>query len=243
MESRQKTSIRQFILDACEVSSVEYLRELPLLMKWARQADISIKAPNRYQRKIKVDTISNCKIPIPCDGVYIKNVVYGDYGCDCTTMFETLNNYTLNCSTIDLDECYVFYWQDASYRVTDISWQVKGDCIEFQGLDDVTVTFEYLAYETDKDGFPVVFECHRDAIVHYIKHQLLERMKWKLLAAGKPANQVAGESRAQKKLYRRGIRYAKGIHNEQSLSQQEDNSIMYNDPLSGRKNYLLDQLY
>ncbi len=243
-----KVSIKEFILDTIEETEPMIQSELPQLIKWGLKADQRVGSYYQYEKKIIVSTVVNCKVQIPCGGVYVRAILIGDYGCDCTEIIDyaiRVNSSTLT-FTDDrgLNVTNIFYWSEGNPTFASVKWEVQGDTIVFEtDMNGQLVTIQYLAYSLDGEGYPIVLESHEDAIVNYIKKKLVARKKWRVLAGGGNADRLQQEYMLLNKEYHRGVRYARGEDGRPTESQRQEIAEYMNDPISGYGNALMEPLY
>jgi len=243
----KKISIKSCVTEAVDVTDPTILNIMPTLMRWGVRADQKIGSYSNYITKIGILTVSNCKADIPCDAVLIKHILLGDYGCDCD-LFNS-NNLLVNTDEFDISQgdlvyTHAYYWSDLyGVCISDIPWSIEGDCIKLDtNYDGTDITVQYLAYETDDEGYPVVNESHRDAIKYYIMTQLDEREEWALKRKGQLNNAFFSSAERIIRKYKKAVRYARAQDGEPSETQKWEIAELINNPLTGYGNYMLENL-
>lgn len=243
----KRISIKSCITEVVDITDPTILNIMPTLVRWGIRADQQIGSYNSYIDKIVRLDITNCKAQIPCDAVLIRHVLLGGYDCDCD-LFNS-NKLLINSDEFDITQGdmlidHAYYWNDLNnICVSDISWHIEGDCIKFDyDYDGEEATILYKAYETDKEGIPLVNESHREAIMYYILVKLDEREEWNLKKKGRLNNAFYYSKKDNEKKMRLAVRKARALDGEPTETERFEISELVNNPLTGYGNYMLENL-
>jgi hypothetical protein len=186
MSINKLISIRTPIVDALELCGADHDKDIPVLMRWAILAEKDISSYYQYVRKIAVLDITNCTACLPDDAAYLQRAMLGDYGCDCGDLFQKycfqsqMSSTTINTSPDQNSFLIVDIGQASSFSVSSVPHEVQGNKIIFAtNLDAQKVTIQYLAYDTDCDGFLNISENHVQAITYNLcwKYYLRKKKK------------------------------------------------------------------
>ena len=244
----RKSSIRQALIDLAAETYPEILRIEPTLIRWGKRADINIGSYYEYVRTIKTLDVVDCKAELPLDAVHVNVIFLGEYDCDdCTNLILRAEQMYINETTLSLSnsESLTFYWANGNLSVIPINWEIQGDYIVFDNnYNNQKITIQYLAYETDDNGLPLVNNTHLPAIVEFMKLKVAERDMFKSFKSAKMTRRGdMAYIEGIKKEYHRLVRKARGEDNEWTASQKEVVAAILNDPLTGHGSYLLKNLH
>lgn len=54
-------------------------------------------------------------------------------------------------------------------------YSIDNGCINFNALDGETLAIAYMGVELDKEGWPMIYHVHEDAVTHYLQYMLVSR--------------------------------------------------------------------
>lgn len=224
-------SIKEAILEASEDMGFDLTRDKPTFAMWAVRAEKDIGSYYSYKRKRAVLTINNCRAELPCNAAYLKAIISGDHGCDCGELFGALLGQYLQWieGGLTLFGSHIFTLSDTDSSFNCASrYEVQDNCIVFaSNLDGQKVTVEYLGLEEDCDGFVMVSENHKPAIIEYIMWKFCIRSRFS------PIKMEIGDTIMHQKEYFRLASDARALDGELTPAEREQClSILWN-PLSG----------
>jgi len=185
MSIRKRISIENAILQAVDNSSDIYLKEKPVLMKWAKQSFIRINGYASTIPAICYTTVDQVTAPVPDNAVMISliflghiDLQLGQYG-NAQMLFDILernvNHTSINGVQSVIRELFK-YSTGSSIRTTGIPWQIQNNKIVFDiNLDKQELTIIYLKLESDEFGYPWIEEEQVEAIGKFIEMKLTER--------------------------------------------------------------------
>jgi hypothetical protein len=245
---KKLVTLDSIISDLVDMTDDEVIRMKPTLHKWAIESDKRIRTYYEYKRKKVTVTVANCCIPIPCDAVFLKYISLGDPGCDCYTIWNTLNEYngitesswseTVNGQVFD----YTFSWYDGSSIVpVHFDWEIQGNDIVISNanLNGQTVTLLYYGYQEDVNGNYLVWNTHADPISLYLQKFIAEKLQWKNFKRMKLSNAEFMYIDNLDTAYHRAVRHCRANDAESSPPTDDHVFAMINNPISGKGNLYL----
>jgi len=233
MSIKRKVSIKTTIQQAMDNMGIEDTRDLPIFQVWAVDADRKIGSFYSYKKKIVVLDVKDCRVKLPCDAVAVLGLLLGDHGCDCGLFFTKAFSLFGAPFRGSMDSASGFLVIDAlssNISCTSVKWKIQDNCIVFSGnYNGNKVTIQYLGYQTDDEGWPMVNENHIDAISQYIEYKNALRHRWRPVEYQISENAIL----QMKREWGRKLRDARADDDEPSLSDKMKISAMINDPMSG----------
>jgi len=243
-------SMHEIVNDLIEETNDVYENMRPVLMRWGVRAELKIDTQYMYRRQFAVLTVNGCCAPIPCNGVHVLGIILGDHGVDCGLYLDTYFNGNFKYDTLSFYDdlgalvSYTFTYSDGSLVPIPVKWHIEGDQIKFaDNLDGQSITMCYLGYEKDAEGYPLVNESHRDALITKLKIMILEREKHRKVVSGEYINQISGDISTLKREYKSYVRQARAEDMDPSNSERNEIAAMLNNPLTGYGNYLLNSIF
>lgn len=159
MSINKMISIKNPIVDAMEMCGADHDKYIPVFTRWASLAEKAIGSYYQFKRKIAVLDITGCIACLPNDAAYLQRAVLGDYGCDCSDLFQRWcatykGNTTTMASAVDSNTFLIVDMGLATtYGYNIIDHVVQDNKIVFaHNYDGQKVTIQYLAYDMDCDG-------------------------------------------------------------------------------------------
>lgn len=181
MAVNKHVSIRVPVLNALQDMGIDIAKDVPVFTRWAAEAEKQIGSYYSLCKNIEVIKIKNCRAELPCDAAFVQLVILGEYGCECTDLFDLCisNSAILGAASTDtfliIDSA--LSTQTASLAL--MKWEVQGNNIVFRGDHDGELcTVQYLGFKKDEHGFPMVLENHVGALVEYIMFKYCVRSKF-----------------------------------------------------------------
>ncbi len=222
-------SIKEPILEAFEDMGVDITRDKPTFAMWAVRAEKDIGSYYSYKRQRAVLDIVGCRAKLPCCAAYLKVVVLGDLGCDCGKLMNNLCSFA---SSVGWSQNEVFLNIDKpdtdEFCLGGSRYEVQDNYIVFdQSLDGQKVTIEYLGLEEDCDGFVMVNENHKPAIIEYLMWQYCKRSRFS------PNKMELGDLREHKAEYFRLVSDARAMDAELTDDDRAEIAVLLHDPYSG----------
>jgi hypothetical protein len=175
-------SIKNPVLNALQDMGIDVAADVPVFTRWAAWAErYGIDSYYSYCKKIEVLDLKDCCAELPCDAAFVQAVIIGDYGCECTDLFERFFSITSTTSGFSSDNTFLVI--DATTQSNPIHTKVKWDThnghLRFKTQQtDTKVTIQYLGFHKDEQGFPMVLDTHLEAIVEYILYKFCVRSKF-----------------------------------------------------------------
>jgi hypothetical protein len=244
MSIARKISIKKALMNVVDETSEDVARELPLMYKWALHINRKIDSINQLTRSVTVIDVVGCTVQIPAHVEHVVAIVMGDNGCCCDAFWNLKDNTYVwepvsQISQIGVTNIYAFV-DDLWEGQNDLDYHIQDDKIVFtRNYTGKKVTLLTLGYEQDEEGSPLVSENNVDAIVKYVKLQMAEREKWKLMKKAVPLNQISAEINGLRSEVNYYVSQARDNSNELSKSQQSQISNLLNNPITGYRTYLL----
>lgn len=113
MSIKRKVSIKNAVFNLIDDIGGQDHKLVPVLTRWATDADIKIKSAYAYKPQNFVLTASGCKLELPCCIVFLHAILAGDHGCDCDVLFDRVCNQ-LGISRVNPDASGSFLVVDMS---------------------------------------------------------------------------------------------------------------------------------
>jgi len=229
-------SVKEAILESFEDMGVDITRDKPTFTMWAVRAEKDIGSYYSYKKQIKVITASNCTAKLPVNAAYLKMVVMGDHGCNCDALFNSLSSCGCGGTFGTFSPTDVFLVIDpvvdgngtASFGGCGNPWEVQGGNIVFgKSIDGQKITVQYLGLQEDSEGFVMVSENHKPAIIEYIKWKFAERSRFS------PLKMELGDIAMHKQEYFRLVSDARAMDGEMTESDRAQTLSLLHDPFSG----------
>lgn len=235
MSILKKISIKIPVFEFIENLGLDETRMMPLLKRWAVEADHKIGSYYAYKRQICVVEVKECKAELPCGAVSVLAWIYGDHGCDCGLLFSQCYSTQVSLG-IAVSGLNGFEFIDAvghqgSCRCVQVGWEIQNNHIVFNKSfpAGTKITIQYLGYEEDSDGFPLVNENHGSAITAFLEWQLAKQSRWKPTVKTQNENAIKEMERS----WAQECRQARAEDAQPSDSERAEIVAMINNPLSG----------
>jgi len=184
MSINRLISIKNAIVNAMEDCGLDHDKDIPVLTRWAIEAEKAISSNIAFTRKHAVLDINHCIACLPDDAAYLEAAILGDLGCDCGDIFaKVCSNYIGNRTTLATSAdansfLIVDMGQGTSIGLTSVDHQVQDNKIVLaRDLDGQKLTIQYKAYDVDCEGFLNVSENHIKAIGYYCCWKFFLRKK------------------------------------------------------------------
>lgn len=235
MSLLKKVSIKIPVFQFIEDLGLEETRMVPLLKRWCVEADHKIGSYYSYKRQICVVEVNECKAELPCSTVGVIAWMRGDHGCNCGLLFRSCYGVQrdLGIATTGMNGFEVVdpVGHSGIVQSVNVSWEVQNNHIVFgQSFPAGTkITIQYLGYEEDAEGFPMINNNHLTAMSAYLEWKLALQSRWK------PTLKTQNEN-AIKEMQRRWAqecRQARAEDGQPSESERQEIVTMINDPMSG----------
>lgn len=187
MSLNKLLSIHDAIYNVIEDTGLDATSNVPKFMRWALDAEKKIGSYYGWKKQFIVLTGDKCRVKLPNNCMRVQRMVFGDYGCDCDTLFNNASNWTVNMNSgsfantgmaafslqVDLDP------SGENFSLYDNKYEVQNNCMVFShSVDGKKVTIQFLGYELDCDGFLMVSENHILPITAYIKRNIAENSRF-----------------------------------------------------------------
>jgi len=234
MSVNKLISIKNPIVDAMDLLSVDHDKNIPFFTRLATLAEKEIGSFYQYTLKREVITITNCTACLPNDAVYVDIAILGDLGCDCDDLRAIVNgsgvlNLPSTVGTVDNSFLVVDIGSasEGGGLIGSINFSIQNNKLIFeQNLDGYSITVQYLAYAVDCDGFMEIGENHVQAIKWYII--------WNYLYRKNGINSMEyGKMNMAREEWNRECRHARAQDAELTNSQRAKMVGMYANPVSG----------
>lgn len=180
MSVNKLISIKEPILEAMKDMGIDITRDRATFAMWAVRAEKDIGSYYSYKRKRAVLDIVGCCAELPCDAAFMKVAVLGDHGCECGELMSSLCSWASTISVASTETFLIIDKPDTDgYCLGGIMWSIQDNSILFnKNLDGQKVTVEYLGLEEDCDGFVMINENHKEAIIEYIMWKFATRSRF-----------------------------------------------------------------
>lgn len=224
-------SVKHAVLDAMDDMGIDLTHELPVLTRWAIDAEKQIGSYYSLKKQRRVIKVENCRAELPCHVAFVQRVLNGDHGCDCDDLFQTCSgvlstaqsNATTNGSFAVVDVV-----GDQQVRLSDTLWEIQDNKIVFQtNMNGKFVTIQYLGYEIDEHDFIKIGINHIPAIVEYIMY------KWIVRSRFSPNKLDNVDKNHHWREWHRLCSHARATDSELSESDRDEILSMIHDPLIG----------
>lgn len=232
MSINKLISIRNPIVDAMDLVGADHDKNIPFFTRNAILAEKEIGSSYGYAPpKRKVLTITGCTANIPEDAEYLDIAIMGDQGCDCGDLRTIYTGHNANTPS-------TFGTIDNTFLVVDVNSTVGGACnypnfsiqnnklIFEQNLDGEKITVQYLAAQTDCDGFVEISQNHVNAIKWFIVYMYFFR-KFGI------NNYESMKMKEAKFEWQRECSHARAQDAELTSSQRANLVGMYHNPYAG----------
>lgn len=178
----KRVSYKQVFLELSDDFGPEILSDETWLYRHLRRIEIyGIGGKYAFQRKAKLETVSDYVIPIPDDCVQILMVYLGDYKDNCIQFYNQPGTNFLQYSPSENNEdpdLHGYVWSNLYYNenATKIDFEIEGTNIKFyEAYDNEDVTLQYWKFETNEKNEILINESHVDAIKYGLIVKWLER--------------------------------------------------------------------
>lgn len=228
MSIKKKVSIALPIQTVADNMAMDDIRFRPLMTVYAVEADQKIGSYYSYKKQIAVLDVNNCRAELPCGAVSVLAILMGDHGCDCgTTFINIYQSYVTSPLSMDINLGFGLNPGGCFVRS---QFEIQGNCIVFKGnFDGQKITIQYLGYELDKQGLPLINEEHVDAVAQYIEYKFALRSRYK----AREFRMDEGAIRSLQMEWSRKCRNARAESAAPDISEMEEITRMMNDPESG----------
>jgi hypothetical protein len=171
MSINKLVSIKNPIIDAIALLGLDHHQDMPWFTRLATMAEKEINSYYQYKKKIAVLPIVNCSAKLPADARYVQRAILGDLGCDCADLFKNVcSQISLSSSVINASAATnTFLVVDMGTGYSTITGSIPhtiqdNKIILNNNYDGQSLTIQYLAYQTDEEGFLMIGENHVNAI-------------------------------------------------------------------------------
>jgi len=230
MNTRKKVSITIPVYEAIEDMGLGHARYFQKMLRWAVRADDKIGSYYSYKKKISVLDVIDCHASLPCDVVGVLGLIRGDQGCDCGLIFDNVVQFNQGMNLAVTCPCAYTVSGNIVNQCSELTYGIQDNTIVFnQNLNGQQITVQYLGYQLDDKGYPLVNDTHITAISQYIKMMLYKESITNIVLP-----QVSRPDRLDaEREWHRLCRQARGEDGEPSPSERQQLVDMFNDPLSG----------
>jgi len=237
MSINRLVSIDNVIVNLMDDLALDHTKFRPMFTNWAVLAEKKIGSFYSYKKKHAVLDIKGCTAELPCDAVYLQIALLGDFGCDCSDLFNRFCSFagSVNVQAGNIDSVSFLVvdlpagWtsESGNYGYGYLDNQVQGNQIIFRrNLNRQKVTIQYIGLETDINGIPLVGENHLEAIGEFCLYKFHRRRV--------KSGIDIGVYRDHKNEFERLVACARGDDAELNETQQENIVSMLHDPFIGR---------
>lgn len=180
--------------------------------------------------KRQVLNIEHCIACLPSDAIYIEVAVLGDFGCDCRDLMSNVCG-CLSSSPAATELPTFFVVDVGSTSGTSILGRIRhtiqnNKLIFESDMDGKQVTIQYLALETDTEGFPLVGQNHVMAISWFIV--------WKYYFRKTNMNSLEyGKMNKAESEWHRECSHARAVDSQLTESDRKSIVHMLHDPYIG----------
>lgn len=174
-------SIKEPVLNSLEDMGIDSTKDIPVITRWASEAERMIGSYYSYRKKWKTYTLDGCSVELPCDAKTVQGVVLGDFEGECEDIFEKffLSGQVINANTTDTFMIIDKPDPNQQVQIGGVKWEVQDNNLVFKTkLIKQKITIQYLGLLCDEDGFPKVGENHLIAIVEYIMYKYALRSRF-----------------------------------------------------------------
>lgn len=178
MSINRLVSVNNVIINLMDDLGLNHNKHKAMFVNWATMAEKNIGSFYQLKRQHAVLDICGCVAELPCNAVYLQRAIIGDWGQDCSNMFNNvcglLNNVSVTVGNIDSTSFLVvdlppsFTAESGNFSFGFAGHHVQDNKIIFDiNRDGQKVTIQFLGFEVDSDGIPLVGENHLEAIAEY----------------------------------------------------------------------------
>ena len=181
MPTSKLVSIKNPVMNAFDDMGIDISRDVPVFTRWAAEAERNgIASFYSLRRKRAVLTVQGCVAPIPCEASFVQGAILGDHGCDCGELFDRcFSGVIVTAMHADNSFLVVDVSENDNLSYSRIKWDVRQGMMVFSdNLNGKKVTIQYLGFDEDADGFPMVSEGHVMAIVAFIMYKYAARSRF-----------------------------------------------------------------
>lgn len=182
MSINKLISVKEPVVEVMEDLGLDQDKNIPVFTRWALEAENEIGSSFQWVTKRMVLTIENCVACLPSDAMYVDIAIMGDLGCDCGDLNALYCDPTINLSSTYGTVSNTFLVVDLGDAASGgslrglVDYSIQNNKMVFtQNYDTQKVTVQYLAPETDCDGFVMIGQNHKLAIQWYIKWKYFYR--------------------------------------------------------------------
>jgi hypothetical protein len=235
MSIKRKVSIKIPVFQFIEDIGLDKTRMTPLLKRWCVEADRDIGSYYAYKRKICVLDVNECTAELPCSAVGVLAWINGDHGCDCGLLFKSCyqTGIASGYATTGLNgfEFVDVVGHQGSCQCIPVGWEIQNNNIVFNKKfpADSKITVQYLGYEEDAEGFPLINENHLTAMSAHMEWRLAKQSRWKPTLKTQNENAI----KEMERTWNKKCRQARADDAQPSESERREIVAMVNDPMSG----------
>ncbi len=233
MSINKLISIRNPIVDAMDLCSVDHDKNIPFFTRQAYLAEKEIGSIYQYVTKKEVLTINNCSACLPDDAEYLEIGILGDLGCDCDDLTKLACGSGLNLPNTFGTVANTFLVVDMNVTETGnglvgmVNFTIQNNKLIFEhNMDGQKITIQYQAVKKDCDGFVEIGQNHVNAIKWFIVYMFYFRKN------GKNSLEY-GQMNMAKAEWERECSHARAQDAELTPSQRQRIVGMYHNPYSG----------
>jgi hypothetical protein len=233
MSIRKKVSIKNAILQAIDLTQDDNLRQLPVLMKWAKQSYMRIAGYASCHKDHIYITASGNTAALPMGTVHVLYVFSGHVDPIVVRSVMTILE-TQPVQFLDGGNKVLLYSGSGLPCPIGTGWYIHDNHIVFDcNLDGQEITVMHLTMPTDDNGYPLIDEEQVEAIGMFVELQLAERENNKRFIAGKlhPVDMMYVKSLTKK--YHRLVGMSKATT---TPSEKKEIAQMFNFPWTGSSN-------
>ena len=132
---KELVSIENAFIELFDITSPEYAKITPTLMRWALQADQKIGSPYSYKQEILLREVVDNQAELPSDVVYVKAIMVGDQqDKGIEAFYGTCSQYYTSDEIPYFGKSVVFNWyvDVQTYRPRSLFWKVYDNKIVFE---------------------------------------------------------------------------------------------------------------
>lgn len=171
----KRLSVKEALLNVIEDTDDSI--DLNIAMRWATRTEKKINSKRGYILRSALRTVANCKVSLPEDCVEVLMVLEGDYMDEQGKFSDLYMDSLINDYTDELGIEHYWINLDAT-TVSPALWEEFGNELMLSSeYDDLEVTIQYKALETDTEGYLVVNESHIDAIEAYLRYKIADKYR------------------------------------------------------------------
>ena len=233
MSQNKLISIKNPIIDAMDMCGADHIKDFPVFMNWAINAEKQIASRYQFVRKNVVLDIVNCTACLPDDTAFVQIALLGDYGCDCDNlMLRTCSTVPMASTTLNTGSNVTSFLivdvgsaQSSAYNL--INYEIQDNKLLFdKSHDGEKITVQYFGYEKDCDGFLKISENHVNALMSFICYKYFIRKKRKSNDDFFSVNHYKAE-------WHRECANARALDNQLTAAMRQNISNAIHDPYAG----------